>query len=147
VVPDIIPDDGTLTPREKLEILIPIANRGNRTARRTRVCVKLSDKLRRSGEACRVIARLPSGHSLVLRVRAIVRSNACRGNLRHEISVKLPGVPLRKAVALARLLAGPCGNAPCPAVATRAPSMRAPFGPTIGARDPDRGSPVARISC
>ena len=77
VIPDIRPDDGTLTPGEKVEIIVEVINRGNRTARRVTACTRLSAKLRLSGKACRIIRSLPPGHTRVLVLTAIARRNAC----------------------------------------------------------------------
>ena len=74
-------DRPTVTPGGVLGSTVRLVNQGSRTARGTRACLRLSPKLRRLGVACRTIARLRPGHSVVYRVLARARQDACAGRL------------------------------------------------------------------
>jgi hypothetical protein len=125
-VPDVTPDDRTLTLGELVGAIVEISNEGNRTASRLRSCPRVSAKLRRSGAACRKVARLRPGQSVAYRVLARAKRNACRGRLSYTLTVRGAGQRAKVRRALGRLLAGACGNRPCPTI-TR---VRARPGPT-----------------
>jgi hypothetical protein len=142
VVPDVTPDDTTLSPGEVVGAIVTIANQGNATARRTRACLRVSAKLKRSGRACRTIARLRPGQSVAYRVLARAKSNACRGRLAYRLTVQVGGRRAQVRRALGRLLAGACSNAPCPTI-TRARAS----GPGGQPAEERRTRPRARAAC
>ena len=59
IVPSVTPDDPTLTPGERLELLITVLNEGNAPARPVRACVRLEREARHPGPALPVPA--PAG--------------------------------------------------------------------------------------
>ena len=78
----------------------------------------MSRKLQRTGERCRQVAALRPGQTLVYRVIARAKLNACRGPLAHRLRLQVAGQPARVRRAVGRLLAGRCGAPPpCPTVA------------------------------
>ena len=143
VIPDIEVPDSTLRPGQKVAIIIRLTNRGNRIARRLRACLRLSEKLNVSGSHCRRLARLRPGQTVVLRVLARVKLNACRGQLAHRLRVTVAGEPPRVRRFAARLLAGVCQPQPCPTVARA--GGRPAHAPTSTSALADR--PRARAAC
>jgi hypothetical protein len=117
VVPDVVPGDRTLRPGQKVAITIRLTNRGNRIARRLRICLNVAEKLNRSGARCKRIARLRVGQTIVYRVVVRAKLTACRGPLAYRLRLKVAGLPPRTRRALSRLLAGACVSPPCPTVA------------------------------
>jgi hypothetical protein len=143
VVPGIAVDDRTLSAGEVVGVKVSLTNQGNRTARRLQACLRVSARLKLSGSACRRIAALRPGQTIVYHLLARAKLNACRGPLPYRLRVV--GGSLRAQVrrALGRLLAGACGNAPCPTAAPVRPS-RAIAGPGRPAAD---RRPRARSAC
>ncbi len=137
VIPDVRPTDPTLTPGQKIDLIVEVINRGNRTARRLTACLIVSRKLERTGERCRRIAALRPGQTLIYRVIVRAKLNACRGPLANRLRLQVAGQPVRVRRAVARLLAGRCGpTPPCPTVAR-----------AVAAAPPPRGLVRARAAC
>jgi hypothetical protein len=135
VIPDVRPSDPTLNPGQREEIIIELVNRGNQVARRIEACLRVSAKLQRTGERCRRIARLRPGHTLIFRVIARAKLNACRGRLAHDLRVRVAGQPLVVRRAVTRLLAARCGPpAPCPSIARASRERQRIVGDRIRAR-------------
>ena len=125
VVPDLDESDHTLTPGQKVAAIVGLTNRGNRTARSLKACLRLSAKLRLTGKRCRDIARLRPGHTLIFRVLARARTSACRGRIVNRLRLQVAGQPLRVRRAFARLLAGPGTSPPCPTASSAGRTPRA----------------------
>lgn len=147
VVPTIVPDDTTLTPGEKLTLLIGLVNQGNKVAQPVRACLRLSEKLDPVTGLCRTIARLRPGHPIVRRIVVRVRRRTCAGELTHRVIVRSPGGSVRAQRAIGRIVADPCTNPPCGSAAARRDADTA-----VGAREGadarrDRGRPHAHIAC
>ena len=147
VVPDIRPSDPTLTPGQKVAIVIALTNRGNRVARRLRACLNLAEQLRLSGRRCREFALLRPGQTVAYRVLAEVAANACRGRLTHRLDLRHLGLSgSRRDRELARVLAGRCAAAPCPTVA-RAAVGRGGAQDATAARPVRHREVIARAAC
>ena len=104
--------DTTLTPGQREVKTIGLVNRCTKVARRIRVCTDVPAKVIRSGDRCRRIARLQPGHTLVLRVLARVKRDACRGPLVQRVQMQLAGQQLVVRRAVARLIAPRCDPPP-----------------------------------
>jgi len=148
VIPDIVVPDNTLTPGQRVAVVVALANRGNRTARRLRACTRLAAKLNRSGSRCRRFARLRPGQTIAYQVLGRVAVNACRGRLAHRLTLRAAGQRLRRDRALGRLLAGLCGPpVPCPTAAHAARFARPGAAAAGRAVDRRRRLPHARAAC
>ncbi len=80
--------DTTLTPGQREVKTIGLVNRCTQVARRIRVCTDVPAKVIRSGDRCRLVARLQPGHTRVLRVLARVKRDACRGPLVQRVQMQ-----------------------------------------------------------
>jgi hypothetical protein len=143
VIPDLRPTDPTLTPGQKVGLIVELVNRGNRTARRVTACLFVARKLERTGTRCRRIARLRPGQTLIYRAIARAKLNACRGPLAQRLRVRVAGQRTRVRRAVGRLLAGRCGpTPPCPTVARAGVAA-----PAVPARRPPRRLVRAHAAC
>ena len=127
IVPVITPDDPTLTPGERVDLLVRLINEGNAPARRIRACVRLSDKLDPQTGLCQRLRKLDPGDDRTRRISVRVKTNACGGRLQHQLTVRSRGQRPLIRRAIGRLLAGPCRTPPCPAAAR---ASRSPVVPT-----------------
>jgi parallel beta-helix repeat protein len=143
IVAGVAPDDPTVSAGQVVAVKVSLTNQGNRTARRLRACLRVSARLGLSGSECRRIAALRPGQTIVYHVLARAKLNACRGPLPYRLRVTGGSLGAQVRRALGRLLAGRCGNPPCPTAAAAGPS-RAPAG--AGAPADDR-RPRARSAC
>jgi hypothetical protein len=128
VVPFITPDDPTLTPGQRTALVVEIINRGNAPAPAVRACLRLDERLDPESGLCQRIRRLAPGHSVARRVQYRVKRDACGG----RVTMTARGRHTPTARAAVRILAGVCGNAPCPSAARL--SLRP-------------ASPLARLTC
>jgi hypothetical protein len=71
-----------------------------------RACLRLSEKLQRSGSRCKRLARLRPGQTVIYQVGGRARVNACRGRLAHRLRLTVAGQPPRVRRAAGRLLGG-----------------------------------------
>jgi Right handed beta helix region len=146
VVPTVTPDDSTVTPGEKVTLLVGLVNQGNAVAAPVRACLRLSEKLDAITGLCRTIARLRPGHPIARRIVVRVRRRACAGELTHRVIVRAPGLRARVQRAIGRVIADPCTNPPCESAAS------ARRDADTGARDAadallDRDRPRAHAAC
>lgn len=137
-----------LTPGQRAEIVATLVNRGNAPARRVRACLRFSHRLQRSGDACRVIARLRPGHTRTFRLAVRVPVDACAGPLRTQLRMRVDGRGARVDHARSRLLAGPCRPQPCPTIARSRPAAGAAATRRAGRHDTsDPSRARARAAC
>jgi hypothetical protein len=118
VVPTVTPDDPTLTPGQKLTLLVGLVNQGNKVAAPVTACLRLSEKFDAITGLCRTIARLRPGHPIVRRIAVRLRRRACPGELTHRVIVRAPGLRARVQRAIGRVIADPCTNPPCGSAAS-----------------------------
>ncbi len=133
VVPYVVPDDDTLTPGQVVDLVERIINDGNRPAPRVRACLRLDAKFDQQTGRCQTVRRLEPGEGIYRRIRLRVPLDACAGRVTHRLRVTVSGRRARTARATGRVLAGPCGNAPCPTARTAWTLPRPPV--------------IARIAC
>lgn len=146
VVPTITPDDPTITPGQKLTLLVELVNQGNKVAAPVKACLRLSEKLDAVTGLCRTIARLRPGHPIVRSIVVRVRRRACAGELTHRVIVRASGQRSRVQRAIGRLVADPCTNPPCGRVASASAGGDAGAEHAAAVRR-DRDRPRAHVAC
>lgn len=149
LIPDVEPSDPTLDAGQLVRAIVALTNSGNRTARRLRACLSVSEKLRLSGRRCRSFKQLPPGRTIAYQVAGRAVQSACRGPVNYQLRLTASGQRPRSDRARGRLRAGRCGNPPCPTVsrASQRAARRPDTSEVATGRAARQGTVRARAAC